>query len=123
VPYTRSLMQSFQREHQRRYGYSYSDRGVELVTLRLRATMKSAQVPERWKTSSSSTARPSSHEQAAVLFDGKRLNTAIHAREHLSVGKKFSGPAVVTEYSATTVVPKGKRFSLDRAGNLVIEIR
>jgi N-methylhydantoinase A len=123
VPYTRSLMESFQREHQRRYGYSYSDRGVELVTLRLRATMKSSQVPDRWKTEASSTARKSFPEQAMVQFDGKKLSTAIYAREHLPIGKKFLGPAVLTEYSATTVVPKGKRFGLDRAGNMLIEIR
>ena len=121
VPYTRGLMESFQSEHHRRYGYSYSDRGVELVTLRLRASMKSSQIPARWKTST--TARLSSHEQAAVQFDGRKLSTAIYARQSLPAGKRFSGPAVVTEYSATTIVPRGNRFSLDRAGNLVIEIR
>ena len=53
---------------------------------------------------------------------GIKISTAIHARELLPTGKKYSGPAVVTEYSATTVVPEGKRFSLDGSGNLVIEL-
>ena len=43
VPYTGKLIQDFRSEHQRRYGYSYPDREVELVTLRLRATIKSPQ--------------------------------------------------------------------------------
>jgi N-methylhydantoinase A/oxoprolinase/acetone carboxylase beta subunit len=46
----------------------------------------------------------------------------IHARESLQIGKNYSGPAVVTEYSATTVVPPGMRFWLDRTGNLLIRI-
>ena len=37
VPYSRDLIHAFRREHQRRYGYSYADREVELVTLRLRS--------------------------------------------------------------------------------------
>jgi N-methylhydantoinase A/oxoprolinase/acetone carboxylase beta subunit len=39
------------------------------------------------------------------------------------VAKKYTGPAVVTEYSATTVVPPGKRYWVDNAGNLIVEIR
>jgi N-methylhydantoinase A/oxoprolinase/acetone carboxylase beta subunit len=54
------------------------------------------------------------------MFDGRRLKTAILDRDSLTVGKKYSGPAVITEYSATTVVPPGMRFVLDRAGNVVI---
>jgi N-methylhydantoinase A/oxoprolinase/acetone carboxylase beta subunit len=62
-------------------------------------------------------ARP---EFLSVMFDGRRLKTAILDRDSLTVGKKYSGPAVITEYSATTVVPPGMRFVLDRAGNVVI---
>jgi N-methylhydantoinase A len=41
VPYTRRMIEVFQREHERRYGYSYPGREVELVTLRLRARITS----------------------------------------------------------------------------------
>jgi len=43
VPFTRNLMDAFHREHHRRYGYSHPEREVELVTLRLRTTMRSPQ--------------------------------------------------------------------------------
>jgi hypothetical protein len=32
------------------------------------------------------------------------------------------GPAVITEYSATTVIPAGVRFWVDVAENLIIKI-
>jgi len=136
VPHTRGLIEDFRREHERRYGYSYAEREVELVTLRLRATMKAPQ--SGLTTACVGAAAPSarlraglgraqlgsSHERPApVFFGGKKLPTAIYARDLLQVGKQYSGPAVVTEYSATTVVPPGMRFWPDRAGNLLIEIR
>jgi N-methylhydantoinase A len=60
---------------------------------------------------------------SAVLFDGKKLPTKIYARDDLRPGKKYSGPAIITEYSATTAIPPGKRFHLDRALNLIVKVR
>ncbi len=131
VPYTRNLIQDFRHEHQRRYGYSYPERPVELVTLRLRSTIKSTQA--RLATALShvetdASARPGRTERGGALPDrmpvflaGKKVATAIHARDSLQIGKRYAGPAVVTEYSATTVVPPGSIFRLDKRGNLLIE--
>ncbi len=126
VPYTRSLMEAFQGEHQRRYGYNYPAREVELVTLRLRATMKSPQacpshvgtdVPVRPGRAQPGSSNP---EHGPVLFGDKTLTAQIYDRDSLQIGKRYSGPAVVTEYSATTVVPPGMRLWVDKPGNLVI---
>ena len=133
IPYTRNLILDFRREHERRYGYSYADRDVELVTLRLRSTIKSpqARLAAGSTTNHVGTAAPGrpgraklgsgSQNRAPVYFAGKKLATAIHARETLKIGRKYTGPAVVTEYSATTIVPPGERFWLDKQGNLLIE--
>src|SRR5437588_9281003 len=43
VPYTRNLIRDFRHEHHRRYGYIYPARTMELVTVRLRAKIKSPQ--------------------------------------------------------------------------------
>ena len=59
--------------------------------------------------------------KAAVVFGSKKVVATTYARGVLTPGRKFRGPAIVTEYSATTVVPPGRRFGVDRAGNLVIE--
>ena len=127
VPFTGSLIRDFRSEHQRRYGYSYPARAVELVTLRLRATIKSHQT--RAHVGTGAPARPGrakpgrgSPNSAAVFFSGKKFAGAIYSRDTLPAGKKYSGPAVITEYSATTVVPPGMRFRRERSGNLIIEI-
>ena len=58
-----------------------------------------------------------------MVFEGKKLHASVYTRDSLLPGRKLSGPAIVAEYSATTVIPAGKAFWLDRHGNLVIEIK
>lgn len=126
LPLTRNLLHDFRQEHQRRYGYTHPNREIEIVTLRLRATIKSVTPhlsadalvrPERAKLSR--TFPP----QCPILFDGRKLAAKIYSRDVLQPGKNYRGPAIITEYSATTVIPPGKRFHLDRAANLIVNIR
>ena len=123
IPLTPDLLNDFEREHQRRYGYRHPNREVELVTLRLRATVKD----KRTHVGTAAVGRPGRvklgsrlQAEAQVAFDGKKLKTKIYAREELDPGKRYSGPAIITEYSATTVVPQRTTFHVDKAGNLVI---
>ncbi|MCU1299759.1 MAG: 5-oxoprolinase (ATP-hydrolyzing) [Candidatus Sulfotelmatobacter sp.] len=122
LPFTRNLLADFQNEHERRYGYAHSTREIELVTLRLRAVVKS-------RVGTGTLARPGraklgspSSLKAPVLFDGKKLETTLYSRDTIKSGTIYRGPAIVTEYSATTVIPPGKRFKLDSARNVLITI-
>ncbi len=126
LPFTKNLLADFHQEHHRRYGYTHPTRQLELVTLRLRATVKSATD----RVGTGTPARPGraklgapSPPKAPVLFDDKKLNTAIYSRDTLKPGKKYCGPAIITEYSATTVIPPGKAFHLDPSTNLIVKIR
>ncbi len=130
IPLTKNLLRDFEQEHLRRYGYTHSNREVEVVTLRLRAVVKSQQPRiTRDHVGTGTLARPGraklgsiSSPESPVLFDSKKLPTKIYSRDELRLGKKYAGPAIITEYSATTVIPPGKQFHLDRAGNLLIVI-
>jgi N-methylhydantoinase A len=134
VPYTRNVIRDFRGEHQRRYGYNYPAREVELVTLRLRSTIKSQQskmapagIGDHVGTGALARpgrARPGklSKNRTPVFFSGKRVMAVILSRDLLSIGKKYPGPGVVTEYSATTVIPPGLNFQIDRGRNLIIEV-
>jgi len=122
VPAGPRLLQAFHTEHRRRYGYSTPEREVEIVTVRLRA----------WEASTARrTLRPASTGANAitqpatspVYFGGKPVRSAILARDSMPIGRRFRGPAVVTEYSATTVIQPRASFHLDRAGNLIIDLR
>jgi len=131
VPYTRRLAQAFHREHERRYGYSYPGREIELVTLRLRATVPSANSSlGRAHQGNTDVAqfdriepRNRRPEKKPVWLGGKKVVATIYSRDSLQPGQKFTGPAIITEYSATTVIPAGKRFWLDQSRNLLVQIR
>ncbi len=125
LPLTKNLLTDFEAEHRKRYGYAHPKREVELVTLRLRASLKTttqhvgADVfvrPGRARLGRTFT------PEAQVLFDTKKLKTKLYAREDMQPKKTYRGPAIITEYSATTVIPPKKQFQTDSVGNLIIEL-
>ncbi len=119
VPFTPSLLSRFHQQHQRRYGYSHPGREVELVTLRLRAMIPTRMPASRFHAE---TERRKAVAGSRVFVGGKFQPARIYDRASLETGRRHAGPAVITEYSATTFVPPGMRFRVDGAGNLVIEV-
>jgi N-methylhydantoinase A len=131
LPFTKNLLQDFAQEHHRRYGYTHPTRDLELVTLRLRAVVKS-KPPEAVTTHVGTDAfvRPGRAKRggpsplnAPVIFERKKQETRIYSRDALRPGKKYQGPAIITEYSATTVIAPRTSFYLDSASNLIVTIR
>jgi N-methylhydantoinase A len=127
VPTTENVTARFHDEHQRRYGYHHAGREIELVTLRLRARLRTPQLKgpsvTRQQTARKPSARAAPVERAAVFFHDKAVITPVFERADLVPGRAMRGPAVITEYSATTVIPPRKRFWVDAAGNLMIRTR
>jgi len=100
-----ALTENFHREHRRHYGYSHPEREVEIVTLRTRATQPSGHGNFRIEERTTSGAAKKN----------------VFQRASLKKNRIYRGPAVVTEYSATTYVPPGMRFHVDSVGALVME--
>jgi N-methylhydantoinase A len=125
VPATGDAADRFQKEHERRYGYHHAGKDVELVTVRLRAKVR-APVSGAAQASTTGVRRSSKHvtpvARETVVFQGRKTATRIYERSDLAPGRSLKGPAVITEYSATTVIPPDKRFQIDAAGNLLITI-
>ncbi len=120
VPFGADLLARFHAEHQRRYGYSHTQREVEIVTVRLRARLPAPELPMEKRTRVTGKARP---QQATVWFEGKPVTTPIYGRTSIAHLRRCPGPAVITEYSATTVVPPRMMFQIDRGGALLIHTR
>jgi N-methylhydantoinase A len=121
IPFARLMIREFHAAHRRRYGYDHPNREVEFVTLRLRSVVKSPQASlAPWSFERKERQRPKPAYVSAVL--DREQKVAVYERNDLIVGRKYSGPAIVTEYSATTVIPANKRFWIDRAGNQIIAV-
>ena len=124
IPAAGNAVARFHQEHQRRYGYHHPAKKIELVTLRLRGRVKERKtLVAESKPKRSRSGRVEPIEMAKVIFQGRSVATPVYERSVLSSGQSLTGPAIITEYSATTVIPAEKKFRVDRARNLLIAIK
>jgi N-methylhydantoinase A len=61
-------------------------------------------------------------EKRPVWFKGAWIETPIYQREQLARGHQFSGPAIIEQLDATTVIEPEDRARVDTCGNIIIEI-
>ena len=124
VPFARtdaqSLLNAFHSEHQRRYGYSHPDRAIEIVTVRVRATLP-ALVKSTFKRQQQRSVKRAKAKHARIIIRGKVTRAELRERAELRPNRTYRGPAVITEYSATTIVLPGMQYNIDPAGNLLIQ--
>lgn len=117
-----SAIEAFHRIHRQRYGFSDPQKPVEIVNLRLRMIAPaSAYAPPE-----SELIRGDGHEacyaERQVFFEGRRFQSKIYDREALIPGAVIHGPAMITEYTAATVLPPGCHAQVDGFSNIVITI-
>ncbi len=122
VPFARDFVTRFHAAHRRRYGYADEDRRVEVVNVRVRMIASSEPVPLPKRKMTRGNARQAIVKQRRVLFDGHASRAPVYDRAKLRPGDAFAGPAIVAEYSATTVLPPGCRARIDARENIVIEV-
>ncbi len=122
VPAGPDAIVNFHAAHRRRYGYADESRPVEVVNVRLRITWGAERVDFPKSEIRSGNGAQAVIETRPVILNRAKLDTMVYQRELLSAGDEFTGPAIVLEYSATTVIPPGCVTRLDAYKNLVIEV-
>ncbi len=118
VPWTAGWRRAFHARHRRLFGHAAPTRPIEVVTLRLRVRGDALPLPPQ---RSRAPARPAVPARRPVVFGGRAHAAAVYRRDTLGPGARIRGPAIVCEYSATTVVPPGWQGEVDRHGGLVLE--
>jgi N-methylhydantoinase A len=121
-----AVRERFDEVHERIHGHAAREKGVEVVSYRLRVRVAVPKFSPRAMPAQAPSAPPAAAVKAMrkVLFDAQRATeTAIYDRDRLAVGAAFAGPAIVEQFDATTVVPPGWHAVVDRYGNLILERR
>lgn len=122
LPFGNDFGASFHRLHQQFYGYSNPGLPMEIVNIRVRGSGKYPKVPiARFPLESEEPPKGSMIQEKKVFFDGRLLPTAFYLRERLRPGNRLQGPAIILEYSSTTVVPDDFAVKIDPWRNLVLE--
>jgi N-methylhydantoinase A len=111
------LEERFHAAHEQRYGYRMDDEPVELVNLRLIAT-----VPvEKPGLDEPAVEGEAEDERREANFDGEWLEVPVFDRERMGQGSEVVGPAVVEFKESTCVVRPGWSGAVDEVGTLVLE--
>jgi N-methylhydantoinase A len=119
-----AVRRRFDEVHEKIHGHAAKEKAVEVVSYRLRVRVA---VP-KYSPQAAEARKPSSPTLGAlkgtrrVFFEpGKAVKTTIYDRDKLAVGTVFTGPAIIEQFDATTVVPHGWHVLVDRYGNLILE--
>jgi N-methylhydantoinase A len=123
VPFDGDFIAAFHRAHDQRYGYSDRERACEIVNIRARFTGPTPKFPLpklRRGGPEPATARVG---KSRVRFQGQKMLSPIYDRSRLLAGNRLRGPAIVTEYSATTLIPPEWSGRVDAIGNIILEPR
>ena len=115
-----TLVEKFHTAHALRFGYARTDAPVEVVNLRLTATGETDKPSIQSVPLADTDAAEAFTVQNPVIFEGEALPTDFYRREVLRPGNRIAGPAIVTEFSATTVVPPDFSAVVDTYQNLIL---
>jgi len=130
VPFTHALSEAverFHRAHEQLYGYADRRLPVTIVNVRLRVSVPSELESPYRASRPVSLWEPEPVETRPVVFgdqdDWSRLPTPRFERDQLAPGALLTGPALVTQYDATTVIPPDWRGFVDATGTIVLQRR
>lgn len=115
---TGDLGAEFHRVHRERYGYAQEQSEIEIVSARLRSFGLVEKLPQ----TRIGSGKTKVSGRVTMHLDGRRTNVALYRREELFANAKLETPCIVTEYSATTLIPAGSKARVDGVGNLLIEV-
>jgi N-methylhydantoinase A len=113
----RQAVTGFHRLYEERYGYAQPGEPVRVVAVRLTAT---ARAERSWSSRRVPAGDPDPTVRD-IFIDGGWTAAEVYRREALPVGWSCSGPAIVGQLDATTIVLPGQAARIDEFSNLIIE--
>jgi N-methylhydantoinase A len=118
APELDELREKFEVEHEDRYGYSDSQQQLELVTIRVSATVPGAEV--ELGDAARNESPEVTHRDATL--GGQQLELKVF-RGVPPLGETIKGPAVVELAESTLLVPRGWSGEVDGTGTIQIRHR
>ncbi|MFD0419211.1 hydantoinase B/oxoprolinase family protein [Streptomyces sp. NPDC127108] len=112
-----AMTRAFEEQHRATYSFTL-DRPVVVEALSVEATGRTE--PPALSVLGTSTARGTTRT-VRLHTGGSWREVPLHRREELPAGERVTGPAIITEASATTVVDEGWGAAMTDDGHLVME--
>ncbi len=110
--------EAYEAEHRRLYGYVHAGRPLEVTAVRIEAV---GQTPTHDAAPRSTVARkPVAARNVTAFFDGRAYDTQVFERSDLRPGDELTGPAIICEASATTILDPGWTAVMLPRGELLL---
>jgi len=116
------LRANFDKQHEQMFGHTAPDEPVEIVSYRVRGIGRVPPVKLKRYEPSGLELNDALRETRRARFAGVTLDCPVYQRERLDVGMRLSGPAIIDQLDATTVIPSGQTARVDAFKNLLITI-
>jgi N-methylhydantoinase A len=108
--------------HEQHYTFKLEGTPTEIVNLHLTALGKVLKPQMKKLKSASSNVQNAYKETRSVYFEENGwVDTKVYYRSLFGKGMQITGPAIVEEPSASTVIYPGQSLTVDEYGNLIIE--
>ncbi len=122
IPFCNNFLDIFHETHTSTYGYSYSDKPIEIVNIRLRAIGKVPSICLHSDNHIRINKKPTEKGLIqVVLKEGIEL-IPLYIYEQLSPGTSFEGPALIVSTDTTILVNHMDHITVDAQQNLLIDI-
>lgn len=117
-----AIPELFHSAHRERYGHSNEDETVEIVTIRLATTGDMERISEKAAdVAEQPLPAPAIVDRRQVSLPGYgTADVAVIERRSIPVGASFSGPAIIAQMDATTVILPDQRVNALSTGDLVV---
>jgi N-methylhydantoinase A len=122
IPCRPDFLERFREVHEHLYGYAFPGKRIEVVNLRLKVVGKTKKPELRCqKEEPGEAASTAIIKEKKCFLAGDWEEVPVFLRDRLKPGHRFSGPAIVVEYSSTAVIPPDFTARVDGYLNLVLE--
>jgi N-methylhydantoinase A len=116
-----NIAAAFHRAHLKRYGYAQESSVVEVVNARVRSSGLTEKIAQR-RAGKLEKRFAKARRFVEAYISGKKIRARVYERDQLTAGEVLRTPCIVTEYSATTLIPATASVRVDHFGNLLIEL-
>ena len=123
VPGVAQLHDDFCAAHETAYGYASKEDPIEIVNIRLSASVRLFNHPDAPAVSGSQPdPEPREHRKAYFEDADVPVDTAVYARAELLPGQSIRGPAIIEQLDTTTPLYPNDRADVTADGHLLIKI-
>jgi N-methylhydantoinase A len=122
IPYQESFIADFHSAHHLTYGYSYPDRSIEIVNLRVRAIGKVVPIRLPQVSINYSINKPALLAHRQVFLSEIASLLPVYDYDALRPGTQLTGPALIISSDTTILIDQYDALNVDSYLNLLIDI-